>query len=160
MSSITAPLADSQHLLPVDELRGEFPILAQQVNGHPLAYLDNAASTQKPRAVIDAIARLYQEDYANVHRGIHELSRRSTEAYEGARQRITRFFGIDDPGELILTSGTTASLNLVAWSWASANLRPGDEILLSVMEHHSNLVPWQLAAERTGARLRHLPIDE
>jgi nitrite reductase/ring-hydroxylating ferredoxin subunit len=109
--------------LPVDQLRREFPILEQEVNGHPLAYLDNAASTQKPRAVIDAVARLYREDYANVHRGIHELSRRSTEAYEAAREQIAGFFGIDDTGELILTSGTTMSLNLVAWTWGTANLR-------------------------------------
>jgi cysteine desulfurase / selenocysteine lyase len=147
-------------MLPVDDLRREFPILDQQVNGHPLAYLDNAASTQKPRAVLDATARLYSEDYANVHRGIHELSRRSTEAYEAARERIARFFGIQDSGELILTSGTTMSLNLVASTWGSANVREGDEILLSTMEHHSNLVPWQMLAQRAGARLRFLELDE
>jgi cysteine desulfurase / selenocysteine lyase len=146
--------------LDVAAMRDAFPILGQEVNGHPLAYLDNAASTQKPGTVIDAVARLYREDYANVHRGIHELSRRSTEAYEDARAAIAGFFGIDDTGELILTSGTTMSLNLVASSWGTQNLRPGDEIVLSTMEHHSNLVPWQLLAQRTGAVLRFLELDE
>jgi cysteine desulfurase / selenocysteine lyase len=161
MSTTTIPHAQSQRLAyPVEELRREFPVLAQQVNGHPLAYLDNAASAQKPRRVIEAVERLYREDYANVHRGIHELSRRSTEAYEGARARIARFFGIEDTGELILTSGTTMALNLVASTWGSANLREGDEILLSTLEHHSNLVPWQLLAQRTGARLRFLELDD
>lgn len=143
----------------VDAVRREFPIFAQRVHGRELVYLDSAASAQKPRAVIDAVRTFYEHDYANVHRGIHELSRRATEAYEGARQRIASFFGIADPAELILTSGTTASLNLVAYTWGQANLRAGDEILLSVMEHHSNLVPWQLLAQRTGARLRFLEID-
>jgi cysteine desulfurase / selenocysteine lyase len=158
-STIPGPAALNARSLRVEALRAEFPILAQQVNGHPLVYLDNAASAQKPRAVIDAVAGLYREDYSNVHRGIHELSRRSTEAYEAARERVARFFGIHDPGELILTSGTTMGLNLVAWTWGSANLREGDEILLSVMEHHSNLVPWQLLAGRAGARLRFLELD-
>jgi len=146
--------------LDVGAMRDAFPILGQEVNGHPLAYLDNAASTQKPGAVIDAVARLYREDYANVHRGIHELSRRSTEAYEDARTAIAGFFEIDDTGELILTSGTTMSLNLVASTWGTQNLRAGDEIVLSTMEHHSNLVPWQLLAQRTGAVLRFLELDE
>lgn len=159
MDHATAVLKDPTPALPVEALRREFPVLDQEVNGHPLAYLDNAASTQKPAAVIDAVTRLYREDYANVHRGIHELSRRSTEAYEAARGRIARFFGIEDGGELILTGGTTASLNLVAWAWGSAHLREGDEILLSTMEHHSNLVPWQLLAQRAGARLRFLELD-
>jgi cysteine desulfurase / selenocysteine lyase len=158
-STIPGTAALNARSLRVEALRAEFPILAQQVNGHPLVYLDNAASAQKPRAVIDAVAGLYREDYSNVHRGIHELSRRSTEAYEAARERVARFFGIHDPGELILTSGTTMGLNLVAWTWGSANLREGDEILLSVMEHHSNLVPWQLLAGRAGVRLRFLELD-
>jgi cysteine desulfurase / selenocysteine lyase len=146
--------------LPVERLRREFPILEQEVNGHPLVYLDNAASAQKPRAVIEAVTRVYRDDYSNVHRGIHELSRRATEAYEAARGRIARFFRIEDEGELVLTSGTTMGLNLVAWSWGNANLREGDEIVLSVMEHHSNLVPWQLLARRTGATLRFAELDE
>ena len=143
-----------------EQIRAEFPILEQQVNGHPLVYLDNAASTQKPRRVLETLDRFYRQDNANIHRGIHELSRRATDAYEAARVRVAQFFGIGDPAELIWTRGTTEGLNLVAGSWAMANLRPGDEILLSVMEHHSNLVPWQIVAGRTGARLRFLDIDE
>jgi cysteine desulfurase / selenocysteine lyase len=138
----------------------EFPILAEMIHGHRLVYLDNAASTQKPVAVLDAMEAFYRHQNANVHRGIHELSNRATEAYDQARHSTARFFGIGDPGELIWTRGTTEALNLVASSWGSANLKEGDEILLSVMEHHSNLVPWQLAAARTGARLRFIPVDE
>jgi cysteine desulfurase/selenocysteine lyase len=141
-------------------VRGDFPALAQEVNGHPLTYLDSAATAQKPQAVIDAIADFYRHDNANVHRGIHELSNRATEAYEGARVRVAAYLGIADPAELIWTSGTTQALNLVAASWGGANLRPGDEVLLTVMEHHSNLVPWQLVAQRTGAVLRFLDLDE
>jgi cysteine desulfurase / selenocysteine lyase len=140
--------------------RERFPILGQLINDHPLVYLDNAASTQKPDRVIDAIADYYRRDNANVHRGIHELSNRATEAYESARRRVADFLGIADPAELIWTRGTTEGINLVAACWGSANLKPGDEILLSVLEHHSNLVPWQLAASRTGASLRFLDIDE
>jgi cysteine desulfurase / selenocysteine lyase len=146
--------------LAVEEVQAEFPILHRELDGRRLVYLDNAASAQKPAAVLEAVRRLYAEDYANVHRGIHELSRRATDAYEGARARIARFFGILDPAELILTSGTTAGLNLVAWSWGLEHLRAGDEIVLSVLEHHSNLVPWQLLAQRTGARLRFIQMDE
>jgi cysteine desulfurase/selenocysteine lyase len=157
----TPALADTGgDRLDVERLRAEFPILAQEVHGRPLAYLDNAASSQKPERVIRAMRDFYARDNANVHRGIHELSRRSTEAYEDARVRVAAFLGIADPAELIWTRGTTEALNLVAASWGGANLRPGDEILLSVMEHHSNLVPWQLLAERTGARLRFLDVDE
>ncbi len=163
MTSITIPAEHARSSRPAfdaDTLRAEFPILQQEIGGQPLAYLDNAASAQKPRAVIEAITTFYERDYANVHRGIHELSRRATDAYEGARARIADFFNITDPRELILTRGTTEALNLIAWSWGLANLREGDEILLSVMEHHSNLVPWQMVAQRTGARLRFLDIDE
>ncbi|MBV9773732.1 MAG: cysteine desulfurase [Gemmatimonadetes bacterium] len=144
----------------VERIREEFPILHQQVHGKPLVYLDNAASTQKPRAVIEALDAYYRRDNANVHRGLHELSNRATEAYEGARLRVASLFGIADPAELVWTRGTTEALNLVAWTWGQANLRAGDEVLLSVMEHHSNLVPWQLLAQRTGARLRFLDIDD
>ncbi|HEV2736820.1 MAG TPA: cysteine desulfurase [Longimicrobiaceae bacterium] len=154
-ASAVAPAAT----LDVERVRAEFPILHQEVNGHPLVYLDNAASTQKPRAVIEAVAGHYLRDNANVHRGLHELSNRSTEAYEDARVRVARFFGIADAAELVWTRGTTEALNLVAWAWGTANLRAGDEILLTVLEHHSNLVPWQLLAGRTGARLRFLDID-
>jgi cysteine desulfurase / selenocysteine lyase len=141
-------------------IRAQFPILAQEVNGWPLVYLDSAATTQKPRAVIEALTGFYERDNANVHRGIHELSTRATEAYERARLEVAAFFGIEDAAELIWTRGATEAINLVAWSWGLENLREGDEILLSVMEHHSNLVPWQILAQRVGARLRFLDIDE
>ncbi len=144
----------------VARVRADFPALHQQVQGHPLAYLDSAASSQKPRQVLEAMDSLYRNDYANVHRGIHALSMRCTDAYEAARGKVASLMGIADHGELVWTGGTTASLNLVAWAWGTANLKPGDEILLSVLEHHSNLVPWQLAAQRTGAVLRFLDIDE
>jgi cysteine desulfurase / selenocysteine lyase len=144
--------------LDLERVRRDFPILHQEVNGHPLVYLDNAASTQKPEPVIEAIAGYYRRDHANVHRGLHELARRATEAYEEARGTVSRFLGAADPGELVFTRGATEAINLVAWSWGSG-LREGDEILLSVMEHHSNLVPWQMVAQRTGARLRFLEMD-
>jgi len=143
---------------PWDHIRDEFPILNQQVNGHPLVYLDNAATTQKPRAVIAALDRFYARDNANVHRGLHALSMRSTDGYEGARARVARFINAEAPEEVIFTRGTTESINLVASSWGGANLRKGDVILLTEMEHHSNLVPWQLVAQRTGATLRYLPV--
>ena len=141
-------------------LRRDFPILDQTVNGHPLVYLDNAATTQKPTAVLAALAQYYRRDNANVHRGIHELSRRATVAYEDARARVGRFVGAHDPAEVIFTRGTTEGLNLMAWSWGLEFLRPGDEIVLTGMEHHSNVVPWQLVARRTGAVLRWLEIDD
>jgi cysteine desulfurase/selenocysteine lyase len=141
------------------EIRGRFPTLMQEVNGRPLVYLDSAASSQKPTEVLEALDGYYRNDNANVHRGIHALSMRATDAYEGARARVARFIGANDPAELIWTRGTTEALNLVASSWGGANLREGDEVLLTVMEHHSNLVPWQLVAQRTGARLRFLDID-
>jgi cysteine desulfurase / selenocysteine lyase len=147
-------------MLDAESIRQDFPILHQQVHGHPLVYLDNAASTQKPRAVIEAMDAYYSRDNANVHRGIHELSNRASEAYDVARGAVARFFGIADEAELIWTRGTTEALNLVAYTWGLDNLREGDEILLTVLEHHSNLVPWQLVAQRTGARLRFLDIDD
>jgi cysteine desulfurase / selenocysteine lyase len=146
--------------LDVETIRKDFPVLHQRVNGHPLVYLDNAATSQKPVQVLEAISAYYRGDNANVHRGIHELSRRATEGYEGARKRMARFLGVQDPVEIVWTRGTTEGINLVASSWGGANLKEGDEILLSVMEHHSNLVPWQIVAERTGARIRYLEIDE
>jgi cysteine desulfurase / selenocysteine lyase len=146
--------------LDVARIREDFPILRETSHGKPIVYLDNAASTQKPRQVIDAISRHYQRDNANVHRGIHELSNRASDAYDHARTRVAALLGIQDPAELVWTRGTTEALNLVAYAWCGANLRPGDEILLSVLEHHSNLVPWQLAAKRHGARLRFLEIDD
>jgi cysteine desulfurase / selenocysteine lyase len=144
----------------VRQIRREFPVLDQEVNGKPLAYLDNAATSQKPKAVLDAVERYYRLDNANVHRGIHELSRRATLAYEGARERIARWIGAVEPAEVIWTRGTTESINLVASSWGMDQLREGDEVLLTTMEHHSNIVPWQIVARRTGARLKYLEMDE
>lgn len=156
----TADVLDRSALLP-ESLRDDFPILNGDVLcGHPLAFLDNAASTQRPRQVIDAIRRVYEHDYANVHRGIHTLSERSTEQYEQAREKVRSLINAPTPNEIIFTQGTTASINLVARSWGDANLQPGDEVLATVMEHHSNLVPWQQATARTGAVLKHVPLTE
>ena len=142
------------------DCRDDFPTLKQWVHGRPLVYLDSAATSQKPQPVITAVERFYRHDNANVHRGIHELSNRATIAYEGARERVATFLGARDPAELIWTRGTTDATRLIASGWAMGNLSPGDEILLSVMEHHSNLVPWQMAAQRTGARLRFIGLDD
>src|SRR5437667_827804 len=139
-------------------LRGDFPILDQTVHGQPLIYFDNAATTQKPRPVLDTLRHYYERDNANVHRGIHELSNRATAAFEGARQRAAQFINARSAEEIVFTRGTTEGINLVAQTWGAANLKPGDTILLTEMEHHSNIVPWQLLAERTGARLSYLPI--
>jgi cysteine desulfurase/selenocysteine lyase len=140
------------------KLRADFPILDQKVHGHPLIYFDNAASSQKPRVVIDAVRHYYEHDNANVHRGIHELSNRATAAFEAARTRVAQFINAKSSNEIIFTRGTTEGINLVASSWGGSNLKPGDKILLTEMEHHSNLVPWQMVAERTGAKLVYLPI--
>jgi cysteine desulfurase / selenocysteine lyase len=161
MNSAIAPEAPPVATpLDVERIRQDFPILGETAHGKPIVYLDNAASTQKPRAVIDAISRHYERNNANVHRGIHELSNRATDAYDHARQRVAALLGITDTAELVWTRGTTEGLNLVAYTWGLANLRQGDEILLSVLEHHSNLVPWQILAQRVGARLRFLEIDD
>mgnify|MGYP001496551653 FL=1 len=141
-------------------IRAEFPALAQNVNGKPLVYLDSAATSQKPRAVLDAMEAYYEHDNANVHRGIHELSRRATEAFEEARGKVARWIGAADAAEVIWTSGTTGSINLVASAWGLDHVHAGDEILLSVLEHHSNIIPWQLLARRTGARLRYIELDD
>lgn len=139
-------------------LRADFPILDQKVHGRPLIYFDNAATSQKPRAVIDALVRYYERDNANVHRGIHELSNRATAAYEGARARTARFINARSADEIVFTRGTTEGINLVANSWGAKNIKAGDVILLTEMEHHSNLVPWQLLAQRTGAKLSYVPV--
>src|SRR5881409_3256918 len=139
-------------------LRKDFPILDQKVHGHPLIYLDNAATSQKPRAVIDALSHYYERDNANVHRGIHELSNRSTIAFEAARARTAKFINARSADEIVFTRGTTEGINLVATAWGSKNIKAGDKILLTEMEHHSNIVPWQLLAERTGAQLIYFPI--
>jgi cysteine desulfurase/selenocysteine lyase len=139
-------------------IRADFPILDQKVHGQPLIYFDNAATTQKPRAVLDALRYYYEHDNANVHRGIHELSNRATAAFEAARARAAAYINARSADEIIFTRGTTEGINLVAQAWGSKNLKAGDQILLTEMEHHSNIVPWQLLAERTGAELVFLPI--
>ena len=161
MTSVESSTKTAAASLDVERLRADFPILAQTIHkDKPLSFLDNAASTQRPSSVIRAISDLYENDYANVHRGIHWLSERSTDLYEQAREKVRGFINARSVEEIVFTSGTTASINTVARSWGDANIGPDDEILLSVMEHHSNLVPWQQLAERTGCRLRHLPISD
>ncbi len=147
--------------LDVGRIRADFPILATAVRGgRPLVYLDNAATSQKPRQVIDAISRFYTSENANIHRGLHYLSERATTAYDAAREKVARFLGAGSPSEIVFTRGTTEAINLVAQSWGRSNLRPGDEVLVTGMEHHANLVPWQLVCEQTGATLRAVPITD
>src|SRR2546423_2761383 len=141
-------------------IREDFPILDQQVHGHPLIYFDNAATTQKPRPVIEALRSYYERDNANVHRGLHELSSRATEAYEAARATVAQYIGGASPDEIVFTRGTTEGINLVAQAWGGKFLQRGDVILLTEMEHHSNLVPWQLLAERADAQLRFVPVRD
>ena len=144
----------------VERVRAEFPILEQTVNGRPLVYLDNGATSQKPRRVIDAIRRYYESDNANVHRGLHALSERATNAYEGARDAVRTFLNAADRREIVFVRGATEGLNLIAQSWARPRLEPGDEIVITTMEHHSNIVPWQLVCRQTGAQLRVAPIHD
>ena len=139
--------------------RADFPILNQTINRHPLVYLDNAASTHKPRAVIDSIRKVYEEDYSNVHRGVHTLSQRCTDLYESAREKVQSFLNARHSHEIIFVRGTTEAINLVAQSYGRKNLGPGDEILITAMEHHSNIVPWQMLCEQTGALLKVVPIS-
>lgn len=145
-------------MIDLSHLRADFPVLHQQVHGRPLVYFDNAATSQKPRQVLDVLRHYYEADNANVHRGLHELSMRATDAFEAARARTARFLNAARPEEIIFTRGTTEAVNLVAQVWAAQFLKPGDVILTTGMEHHSNLVPWQLAAQRSGASLRHIPV--
>jgi cysteine desulfurase/selenocysteine lyase len=152
--------ATHSHSFDVTRIRKDFPILKQEVRGKPLIYLDNAASAQKPQAVIDAISRFYSTSYANIHRGIHWLSERATEAYESARITVQRFLGVAEAKEIIFVRGTTEAINLVAQTYGRTHLKVGDEILISTMEHHSNLVPWQMLCEATGAVLRVIPIND
>ena len=140
------------------ELRADFPILDQQVHGQPLVYFDNAATTQKPRAVVEALRHYYEHDNANVHRGIHELSNRATAGFEAARASAAKFINARSAEEIIFTRGTTEGINLVAQAWGSKHVKAGDTILLTEMEHHSNIVPWQLLAKRAGAQLAYLPV--
>ena len=142
-----------------ERIRSDFPILDQQVRGKPLIYFDNAATTQKPVAVLDRLRKYYEEENANVHRGLHELSSRATAAYENARTRVASYLGATSADEIVFTRGTTEGINLVAQAWGGKFVGSGDVILLTEMEHHSNLVPWQLLAERSGAQLRFLPVS-
>ena len=144
----------------VAAIRADFPALQQLAHGRPLVYLDNAATTQKPRQVIDAIRQYYERDNANVHRGVHMMSERATEAYEGAREKVRAFINAGSVREIVFTRNATESINLVARAWGDANVRGGDEVLITAMEHHSNIVPWQLLCQRTGATLKVAPIDD
>ncbi|MBA2626603.1 MAG: aminotransferase class V-fold PLP-dependent enzyme, partial [Gemmatimonadales bacterium] len=144
----------------VAAVRRNFPILTSRVGNHPLVYLDNAATSQKPKVVIDAVRAFYEGGNANVHRGIYQLSESATAAYESARIRVAEFLGAAHPHEIIFTRGTTEAINLVAQSYARPRLQPGDEILITAMEHHSNIVPWQLVCGQTGAVLRVAPVSD
>jgi cysteine desulfurase / selenocysteine lyase len=146
--------------LDVERIRQDFPILASEVNGKPLVYLDNAATSQKPTPVLEAISHYYQAENANIHRGVHRLSELATAAYETARETLRGFLNAEQPEEIIFTRGTTEAINLVAQAYGRPRLARGDEIILSEMEHHSNIVPWQLVAEATGAIIRVIPVDE
>lgn len=143
----------------IDSVRADFPALAQEINGNPIAYLDSAASSQQPASVIDTVAEYQRHDHANVHRGVHTLSHRATEAYEGARDSVVRFVNAASRSEIVFTSGTTGAINLVAQSWCRPRLRQGDRILITHLEHHSNIVPWQIVCEQTGAELAVCPIN-
>jgi cysteine desulfurase/selenocysteine lyase len=156
---MTAVLATPTRL-DVERVRRDFPILDVIVNGRPLVYLDNAATSQKPRAVIEAISSYYSHENANIHRGVHWLSERATEAYETSRRKLSEFLGATRPEEIIFTGGTTAGINLVAQTFGRSSFRSGDQILVSGMEHHSNIVPWQILCQQTGAVLRVIPVDE
>lgn len=162
MSQVTAMRTAPAAVIPafdVARIRKDFPILGQQVHGKPLVYLDNAATAQKPKAVLDCIARVYTEDYANVHRGVHTLSQRATELFEGAREKVRRHLNARHSHEIVFTRGTTEAINLVAQSYGRPRFKAGDEILITAMEHHSNIVPWQMLCEQTGAVLKVVPID-
>ncbi|MGE3076308.1 MAG: cysteine desulfurase [Dehalococcoidia bacterium] len=147
-------------MLDVARIRTDFPILRQEVNGHPLVYLDNAATTQKPRQVIDALVRYYETNNANIHRGIHTLAQRATDEYEGTRGKVARFIGANNSQDIVFTRNATEAINLVAHAWGDRFIGEGDEIVLSIMEHHSNIVPWQLLAQRKGARVRFVGLTQ
>jgi len=156
----TNAVATNARAFDPDRIRGDFPILRQKINGHPLVYLVSAATSQKPQAVIDAMQHYYTADNANIHRGVHTLSIRATDAYEGARAKVQQFIGAQRPEEIIFVRSATEAVNLVANTWGRANLKPGDEVLITVMEHHSNIVPWQMICEQTGAVLKVAPIND
>ncbi|PJY99368.1 cysteine desulfurase [Bacillus vallismortis] len=144
----------------ITDIREQFPILHQQVNGHDLVYLDSAATSQKPRAVIETLDKYYNHYNSNVHRGVHTLGTRATDGYEGAREKVRKFINAKSMAEIIFTKGTTTSLNMVALSYARANLKPGDEVVITYMEHHANIIPWQQAVKATGATLKYIPLQE
>ena len=146
--------------LDVNKIRADFPILAEKIRNKALVYLDNAATCQKPQAVIDSIVQLYSHDYANVHRGVHTLSVRATDKFEGARTKVKDFINAVSEKEIIFVRGATEAINLVAQTYGKANLKAGDEILITAMEHHSNIVPWQMLCEQTGAILKVAPINQ
>jgi cysteine desulfurase/selenocysteine lyase len=146
--------------LDVDQVRADFPILSRTVHGKPLVYLDSAASAQKPRTVIDSMTRFYEEDYANIHRGVHYLSQRATDAFEGARAKVARFINAEKADEIVFTRNATEAINLVAQSWGRKHLGPGDEIVLTELEHHANIVPWQLLRAEKGFEIKVAPIDD
>ena len=144
----------------IDAIRADFPILERSIHGKPLVYLDSAASAQKPKQVLDALMSAYQDTYSNVHRGLHFLSEASTDLYEAVRGKTASFIGAASGDEIVLASGATMALNLIARSWAEPRLQPGDEILISIADHHANIVPWQLVAEKTGAVVRAFPLEQ
>ncbi|NTU27116.1 cysteine desulfurase SufS [Bacillus tequilensis] len=144
----------------ITDIREQFPILHQQVNGHDLVYLDSAATSQKPRAVIETLDKYYNQYNSNVHRGVHTLGTRATDGYEGAREKVRKFINAKSMAEIIFTKGTTTSLNMVALSYARANLKPGDEVVITYMEHHANIIPWQQAVKATGATLKYIPLQK
>ena len=154
------PTRSSHNALDIQKIRAQFPALHQTIHGKPLIYLDNAATTQKPQAVLDALVRYYQHDNANVHRGIHTLATRATAALEATRQRVQQFIGAANTEEIIFTAGTTASINLVAATYGQAQLQAGDEVIISHMEHHANIVPWQMLCQAKGAILKVIPISK
>jgi cysteine desulfurase/selenocysteine lyase len=144
----------------VEAIRRDFPILATKVHGKPLVYLDNGASAQKPQMVIDAISNAYSHEYANVHRGLHYLSNKATDAYEAAREKVRRFLNAPDVDDIVFTKNSTEAINTVAYGWGMPKIGEGDEIVLSIMEHHSNIVPWHFIRERQGAKLVWVPVDD
>ncbi len=157
MSTVISPIRTA---FDVEKIREDFPVLKQTIHGKPLVYLDNAATAQKPRAVIDAIVKFYEVDCANIHRGVHELSQRSTKAYEQTRAKVKRFLNARATHEIVFVRGTTEGINLVTQSWGRHNVKSGDEIVVAGLEHHSNIVPWQMLCEETGAVLRVIPIND
>lgn len=154
------PVFPSTDIFDVTRIRKDFPVLHQNIHGKPLIWFDNAATTQKPQSVIDAVARFYSHDNSNIHRGAHTLAARATDAYEGSRENVRRFIGAGSTDEIIFVRGTTEGINLVSQTWGRKNIQPGDEILVSILEHHANIVPWQMLAKEKGAVLRSIPVND